>query len=162
MSIKEKVTAEQWKTLFNAPSAASAYVSTASGGGLEMFKELFTASKFIAELTKQSGGSVYGELVDGFIEAIKDMSPKDAKAETIKYQSRDPQGIRTEAKQIVADGAAVASTLPGGDGYKRWLLDMARKVAETKTGGVLGVGGTSVIDEKEQAAIDELASLMGV
>jgi len=162
MSIKEKVTAEQWKTLFNAPSAASAYVSTASGGGLEMFKELFTASKFIAELTKQSGGSGYGELVDGFIDAIKGMNPKDAKAETIKYQSRDPEGIRAEAKKIAADGAAVASTLPGGDGYKRWILDMARKVAETKTGGFLGAGGTSVIDEKEQAALDELASIMGL
>ena len=161
MSIKEQLTAEQWKALFNAPGAASAYVSTASGGALEMFKELFSASKFIAELTKQ-GGSGYGELVDGFIEAIKGMNPRDAKAETIKYKAKDPQGIRTEAKQIVVDGAAVASNQPGGDGYKRWILDMARRVALTKTGGVLGVGGTSVIDEQEQAAIDELASLMGV
>ena len=39
---------------------------------------------------------------------------------------------------------------------------MARKVAETKTGGFLGMGGTSVIDEKEQAALDELAALMGI
>jgi hypothetical protein len=112
-------------------------------------------------LTKQSS-SGYGELVDGFIEAIKGMSPGDAKAETIKYKAKDPDGIRAEAKQIVIDGAAVAATLPGADGYKRWILDMVRRVAETKTGGILGVGGTSVIDDQEQAAIDELASLMGV
>jgi len=162
MSIKEQLTADQWKTLFNAPSAASTYVATASGGGLEMFKEMFSASKFMAEIAGQKTGSGYGKLVDDFIEAIKGMGPKDAMAESIKYTAKDPSGIRAEAKQIVANAASIAAGLPDGDGYKRWLLDMVRKVAETKTGGMLGIGGSSVIDEKEQAALDELASMMGV
>lgn len=50
-------------------------------------------------------------------------------------------------KQIVADGAAVATTLPGKDGYARWVLDMTRQVAATKTGGFLGIGAKAVIDE---------------
>ena len=162
MSIKDQVSSEQWKALFNATSAASAYVASASGGGLEMFKELFSASKFMMDSIKKSSGSGYGRLVDAFLENMKGMSLKDAKENAAKYESRDLNGMRTEAKQIVADGAAIAGTLPGGGGFKRWVLDMAREVAKTKTGGVLGIGGSSVIDEKEQAALDELAAMMGV
>lgn len=162
MSIEDQVSFEQWKALFNATSAASAYVSTASGGGFEIFKELFSASKFMMESIQNSSGSGYGELVDAFLKKMKGISPKDAKVYSEKYESRDLNGIRAEAKQAVADSAAIASALPGGDGFKRWVLDMARKVAETKTGGVLGMGGSSVVDEKEQAALDELAAIMGI
>jgi hypothetical protein len=41
---------------------------------------------------------------------------------------------------------------------QRWLVDMARKVTETKIGGVWGFGSEVAIDEKEQAAIAELAA----
>ena len=41
MSIKEQVGEENWKYLFNAMSAASSFVSIASGGGTESIKELF-------------------------------------------------------------------------------------------------------------------------
>lgn len=64
-------------------------------------------------------------------------------------------------KQIVADGAAVATTLPGKDGYARWVLDMARQVAATKTGGFLGISAKAVIDEQERAALNELAVILG-
>ena len=162
MSVNDQVSPEQWRALFNATSAASAYVASASGGGLEMFKELFSASKFMVETLKKSSGSGYGELVDAFVERMKGMSPKDARADAAQYDSRDRDGIRAESKQIVADGFAIAETLPGGDGFKRWVLDMAREVAATKTGGVLGIGATSVIDEQEQAALDELTEMLGV
>jgi len=162
MSIKEQVTPEQWKLLFNAPSAASTFVSTASGGGLEMVKELFSASKFMQEMAAKSGGSGYGKVVDDLLASVKGMSFNDAKENTIKYQSKDIASVRTEMKQIVADAAAVVASMPESEGFKRWILDMAREVAETKTGGFLGVGGTSVIDEKEQAALEELAAMLGV
>jgi len=159
MAIKDQVTPEQWKLLMNAPGAASAYVSTASGGVLEMFKELFTAGKFMQNLIKQPTGSGYGAIVDELLNAMKGMSLDDAKANSFQYQSKDPAGLRAEAKQIVADAATAVSNLPDKEGYKRWILEIARQVALTKTGGILGMGGTSVIDEKEQAAIDEMAAL---
>ncbi len=162
MGLKEQVSAEQWKLLFNAPSAASSYVSMASGGGLEMIKEVFTASRFIQDLAAKTDASGYGKLVDDLISALKDMNPKDAMADAYKYQSKDMDGLRAEAKKLVADAAAVTMTLPEGEGYKRWLLDMTLKVAETKTGGFLGIGSTSVVDEKEQAAMDELKVIMAL
>jgi len=162
MSIKDQVSAEQWKALINAPGAASTFVATASGGGLEIFKEIFSASKFTQQLAAKSGGSGYGNLVDELISAMKNMSSDDAKATAIQYQSQNPVDIRAEMKQLVADGASATAALPDAEGFKRWLIDIAREVAETKTGGVLGFGGQSVIDEKEQAALDELADLLGV
>jgi hypothetical protein len=112
------------------------------------------------DLAGQSGGSGYGELVDDLLAAIKGMSQADAKAETHKYEGKDLESIRSEARQVVADGVAIAANLSGADGYKRWILDMARKVAETKTGGFLGIGAKAVIDEREQAALDDLADLI--
>jgi len=162
MSFKDKVTEEQWKALINAPSAAASYVATASGGGLEVIKEVFTAVKFVQESMTKAGGSGYGSLVDELLAAMKGMTAADARQDAAKFESRDVASIRAEAKQLVASGSAAADTQPEAEGYKRWLLDLARKVAETKTGGVLGFGGTSVIDEKEQAALDELKSLMGL
>ena len=162
MGLKEQVSAEQWKLLFNAPSAAASYVSMASGGGLEMIKEVFTASKFIQELATKGAPSGYGKVVDDLIATLKGLSAKEAMADAYQYQSKDLAGLRNEAKQRVADAVRAAMTLPEGEGYKRWLIDMARKVAETKTGGFLGIGATSEIDPQEQAALDELAKMIGV
>jgi hypothetical protein len=162
MGIKDQLTSEQWKALFNGANVASIFVAMASGGGLEMIKEVFTAVKFTQELYGKSGGSGYGVLVDDLLASMKGMNMNDVQENTIKLESGDPEDMLSEFKKIVVDAAAVASTLPGGNGYKRWLLDIARQVAETKTGGVLGIGGKAVIDEKEQAALDELAVLLQV
>ena len=159
MSIKDQISADQWKVLMNAPGAAAAYVSTASGGMVDMVQETFTASKFIQESVGQAGHSGYGATVDELLTAMKGMTINDAKANAHPYQAKDQPGLRAEAKQLVEDGFKVAAGLPDADGYKRWIMDMARKVAETKTGGILGFGGQAVIDAKEQAALDELASL---
>jgi hypothetical protein len=162
MSIKDQVGQEQWRALFNAPSAASAFVSLSTGKGLEVFIEFFNASKFIQNEARHFRSSGYGKMADDFITEIKSMSPKEALADAITYKSKDLISIRTEAKKIVVDGSAVASSLPDGDGYKRWVFDLALNIAETKTGGFLGIGGKSVIDRNKQAALIELEEILGV
>ncbi len=162
MGIKEQLTPEQWKALINTPGAAATFVATASGGGLEVFKEVFSASKFTQEIAGKSSGSGYGSLVDDLIAAMKTMTFEEAKANAIQYQSQDSADIRAEMKRLVAEGVAVITDSPGADGFKKWLVDLAREVAETKTGGVLGIGGQAVIDEQEQAAIAELMGLLGL
>lgn len=162
MTLKEQLTTEQWKALLNAPGAAATFVSTASGGPFEVFNEVFTASKFSAELAVKEGGSGYGALVDELLQAMKGMTMQDAKENTVKYESRDPQGIREEIKQYIDAAVAIADTLPDAEGYKRWLIDMVYKVAETRTGGILGIGGSSIVDEQEKAAVEELKALMDI
>lgn len=161
MGIKEQVSAEEWKLLVNAMSAATSYVSMASGSGLESFKEVFSASKFAQKLSGQAGGSGYGEIVDELLGTLRGMSMKDAKEYTIKYTSKDLTGIREELKKVVADAGTIASKFPGADGFKQWVLDTAREVGLTKTGGFLGIGGKSEIDEQELQALEDLKALLG-
>jgi hypothetical protein len=160
MSIKDRLSPEQWKVVFSAPSAAATYVSTASGGGFEMIKEILTASKFMQDLIKRESSSGYGELVDDLLATIKGMSTDEVKGNAIRFEARDPIAARGEVKQVVADGFAAIAATPGAEGFKRWVLDMAREVAQTKSGGFLGIGARSVIDEQEQSALDELAAMM--
>ncbi len=162
MTVKDLLTAEQWKALLNAPGAAATFVSTASGGPMEVFNEVFTASKFSAELAVKEGGSGYGALVDELLQSMKGMTMQDARENAVKYESRDLQDIREEIKQYIDEAVAIAETLPDSEGYKRWLVDMVYKVAETRTGGILGIGGRSIVDEKEKAAVEELKALMDI
>lgn len=157
MGVKDQLTVEQWKALLNAPGAASAYVSSASGGAMDMAWEMDTTSKF---LQSSSGG--YGALVDELLTAMQAMTLDENKANSYQYQAGDMAGMRAEARQLVADAAAAIASLPEADGWKRWLIELTRQVALTKTGGILGIGGKSVIDEQEQAALDELTALLGV
>ncbi len=142
--------------------AASTYIATASGGGFEVFGEVFSASKFMQESMLKTGGSGYGEIVDEILASMKGLTLNDARGMVIKYQSTDPASIRTELKQIITEAATIAAPFPEAEGYKKWILEMVNKVAETRTGGILGFGGTSIVDEKEKAALDELKLILGL
>lgn len=161
MDIKEQLTPEQIKLVFNAPLAGATYVAAASGGGFDMVKELTNASKFMAEAAQKGGESGYGELVDSLLALIRGMSRDDAKAQQIQYEkSPDAAAMRAQVKQTVVDGWAVVAALPGADGFVRWVLDVSRAAALSKTGGHFGFGNKSEIDPQEQAALDDLAAVM--
>ena len=160
MSIKDQASAEQWKALMNTPGAAAAYVSTASGGIMDMVKETFTASKFIQESVTKIGQTGSGALVEELLTAMKAMTFSDLQANAHPYQAKDQAGLRLEAKQLVADGFKAAAALNDTEGYKKWVLELARQVTQTKTGGFLGIGGQAVIDEKEQAALERAGSFI--
>jgi hypothetical protein len=162
MGIKDQLTAEQFKAIYNGPFAAATYVSTASGGGFEMVSELISASKFMGEQLKAGGETNYGDLVDGMLEDLRGMSKDEAKAATLKIEGKEPAAVRAQVKDAVVQAGATVAGMAGADGYKKWILDIARTVAATKTGGFLGIGAKSVIDEKEQAALDELAAALEI
>jgi len=161
MSLSDQVTPEQLITLVSAPGAASAIVSMASGGAFETLKEVFSASKFAAELSRKAGGSGYGPLVDDLLLLMKGMDYQDARENTVQFETRDPTNVLGELKKIIADAASIVSSLPGGNGFKRFLMDMARETAETKTGGFLGIGAKSIVDDAEQLVLKELAAILG-
>jgi hypothetical protein len=160
MEMKNQISTEQLHGLLLAASAIVVFTSTASGGGIEMLKEMINAGKFMADTLKGRDGSRYGELVDALIEKMKESANLDTDA--APFSAPDLQGMRAAAKQYTAEGVRIADSLPGGDGYKLWLMDMARQTALTKTGGLLGIGASAEIDRAEQDALDELAELLGM
>lgn len=163
MNLRDQLSPDQFKYVFNAPMAAVTYVAMASGGGFDMVKEVASAGKFMAKEASQEGGSGYGDLVDSLLATMSGMSKDEAKALEIAYdKAEDVASLRNQIKQNVSEGWAAVSSLPGADGFARWILEVGRTAALTKTGGHFGIGNKSVIDEQEQVALDELASLMGV
>jgi len=70
---------------------------------------------------------------------------------------RGPQAI-SEAVALLESRATPEET----DAFKRFCLDVAEHAAEaTKSGDFLGIGGKR-ISEKESAALDQIASTLGI
>ncbi|HRX02134.1 MAG: hypothetical protein H6646_07680 [Anaerolineales bacterium] len=163
MDIKQDLSAEDFKLVFNTPLAAATLVAASSGGGFDMIKELTSASQFMASEAKKGGESGYGELVDSLLAAILGMSKDEGKTLEMQYEkSQDPKAMIAQVRQTVVNGWAVVAALPGADGFAKWVLDVARAAALAKTGGHFGFGNKSEIDAQEQAALDDLAGIMVV
>ena len=162
MSLKDQLTPEQFKAVYNAPFAAATFVSIASGGTIDYVKEMATAGKFVWNEINQGSVSGYGAIVDEVLAAINSTSKEDAKGTTVSYAGSDDAAMRAAAREVVVAAAAAVDALQSAEGYKIWLLAVAQATALTKSGGFLGLGGASVIDAQEQAALDELAGILGV
>ena len=162
MNLRDKLSPDQFHAVANTPKAAAIYVASASGGGFEMFGEVFSAAKLIDHVVRQEGEGDYGELVAGLMTALRAMSKDEIKALHMDYGERkDVAALRARVKAGVAEGWSAVQGMPGADGFARFVLDVGRAAAQAKTGGFLGLGGKSVVDAQEQAALDELAAIMG-
>lgn len=163
MTIREQITSEQWKQVFNGPFAAAAFAATASGGAFELIKEMFAASKFLNETFQGESANSYGPLVSELLESMKGLSREEAKTMTPDYQSKDPEALRSEVRAAIMDAGRAVASLPGADGYKRWVVDAARSAVQASRGGFLGIGANKEpVDEKEQQALSEISSLLAV
>ncbi len=163
MDLKEQLSPEQFKAVFNVPLAGATYVAASSGGGFDMVKELTNASKFMAAEAQKGAEGGYGELTAGLLTAMTGMSKDDSKSMQMEYEkSKDPAEMIKQIRQTVVDGWAVVAGLPGADGFARFVIDIANTGALSKTGGHFGFGNKSEIDEKEQTALDDLAAIMVV
>jgi hypothetical protein len=134
----------QWMKMRTAPMAAMYLVALASPSGpIGLFKEIDSASDAVRESLKDVSpvslvGSAFG---GGFtkeeVEQIKKATPsKETALESIK------EGLRVVSLKTPGDVPA----------YRSLILNVAQKAAEaTKEGGFLGIGGTLVSKEEEQA-----------
>ena len=78
-------------------------------------------------------------------------------------KGKKPEEVKAEvAAQLAKIPAILEGTGASGEGFKKWLLGIAGKVANAATeGGFFGLGGERV-SAAETAAINELASSLGV
>ena len=100
------------------------------------------------------------------VSSIKEMAAKRERLQPpISVKGKKPEEVKAD---VVAQLAKVSSLLDGkvpadqAEGYKSWLVAVAGKVANAATeGGFFGFGGEKV-SAAETAAINELASSLGV
>jgi hypothetical protein len=149
MTGKADFTDEEWEQILQGPPTAGLIVITAQRGG--SFRESFSMAKAYSEARRQHGDS---ELLD----TIASTKPE---VDHTRYHS--PEELREHGLQHLRDAVALLeqkATPEEVDDYKRFVINLAQRVAEAHKEGFLGLSGERVSDA-EREAIEEIAQALG-
>jgi hypothetical protein len=144
VTTKSAFSPEEWKTILEGPPSAGMIVITAAHGG--MFRETVAMSKAYVEARGHPGET---ELVDEVVTAKPAM-------DHTRYHS--PEELRERGLGHLRDAVALlerTATPEELDGYRRFILTLAKKVAAAHR-----EGGQSESPE-ESDAIREIAAALG-
>jgi len=148
MTGKADYTEEEWKQIIEAPPSAGLVVITSEGGG--SIRESFSMAKAYTEARSEHGES---QLLDEVV-ATKPEMDKTRAGSKQELKENNLQNIH-EALAVLEAKAEPAEVLE----YKRFILGLAKRVAEAHREGFLGLSGERVSDA-EQAAVDEVAAAL--
>lgn len=144
MTGKSDFTQQEWELVLEGPPSAGMIVVTAQRGGT--FRETIAMAKAYVEARQQHGES---ELLDEIVAAKPE-------ADHTRYHSVDE--LKQHGLQHLRDAVELlerkAST-DEVDGYRRFVLTLAEKVANAHR------EGDAAVSEAERAAIDEIAASLG-
>ena len=144
MTGKTDFTQEEWELVLEGPPSAGMIVVTAQRGGT--IREMFAIAKAYAEARQQHGES---ELLDEIVAAKPEVDhTRYHSVEELK--ERGLQHLR-DAVELLERKAAPDEV----DGYKRFVLTLAEKVANAHR-----EGGATVSDA-ERAAIEGISEALG-
>jgi hypothetical protein len=168
MTIRDRFSAEEWRTLTTAPAQLGAAIMAVDiSGPAGITKETNSIGDELKALAAQGRTGLLGEVAAEIAAQMQreKSTPGEAMSTTDKgadYYRRTPadQQVRDT---VAAVNAALAKAPPEDAlAYKEWLYNVARRVAATsKEGGILGIGGKAIGDE-EAVLLRELASELGV
>ena len=164
LDLSTSLSAEDWTLIKSAPLLAGLLVSLSDlrSGIFGAVKEGLAPSQAIIE----AGAGSSNPVVASVIASIKEMAAKRERLQPpISVSGKKPEEVKAE---VMAQLAKIPVVLEGkvpadqAEGYKSWLVAIAGKVANASTeGGFFGFGGEKV-SAAETAAINELASSLGV
>jgi hypothetical protein len=149
MTTKAEFNAEEWEVVLSGPPSAGLIVATAQRGGT--FRESFSIAKAYAEARQHHGDS---ELLDEIVSAKPEMDLK-------RYSSADE--LERDLLQRLRDAVALVEqkgTPVEAEAYKRFVVDLAQRVAEAHKEGFLGLTGERV-SEAEREAIRKIKEAVG-
>ena len=149
MTGKADFTDDEWKQILEGPPSAGLIVIASDRGG--SIRESFSMAKAYTEARKEHGES---ELLDEIVNAKPEMdhtryhSPEELKEASLKHLT---------AAVGLLESKATPQEL---DEYKKFILELAQRVAEARKEGFLGLSGERVSDD-EKAAIGEISGALG-
>jgi len=144
MTGKNAFSPEEWETVVQGPPTAGMIVFTAQRGGT--FRETLSIARAYAEARKEHGQS---ELLDEIVSSKPEL-------DRTRYHSFEE--LRENGLQHLRSAVELLeqkATRDEVEAYKRFVLDLAARVASAHR-----EGATSISDA-EQAALDELAATLG-
>ena len=149
MTGKTDYTDEEWKLLLEGPTSAGLLVVQADRGGT--IRESFSMAKAYTDARKEHGSS---QLLD-------DITSEKPEVDRTRFESAED--LRTSLLQNIRDAVSLLqekATPEEVDEYRRFLMNVANRVAEAHREGFLGMSGERV-SEAEQQAVDEIAEASG-
>jgi hypothetical protein len=160
MSVKDKFTAEEWKSLLKAPMLVSyAVVGAAPSQQDDFIKEMAAVADAVVEGGQGADkDSLVGAVVADIIASAED----DQRGQTEKFSVEEVKGRALDTCRAVA--AMLPSKVSAEEAYeyKRWVLRVSEKVAAAaKEGGLFGFGGAQ-ISGSEIATINEIGEAIGI
>ncbi len=148
--IRGQVTSEEWQTLCAAPWAVGLYVATAVGGKVQEVRERLALGAALHRALERDHEQ---DLIGAVAADILREAPPGARW---TWQPGD----RPAMLRAVTAAGTIASRLPSGLAFRRWLMDLALEVAASEIdGGWLGIGAET-IHQMEQAALIDLANAL--
>ena len=160
MSVKDKFTPDEWKSLLKAPMLAAYAVAGAAPSKQEDFmREMAAVADGVVEGERSaSKDSLLGSVIADILANAED----DKRGQTEKLSLAE---VRDRALITCREVAATLGTKVGAEEsyeYKRWVLVVAEKVAAAaKEGGLFGFGGEQ-ISGSEVATINEIGEAIGI
>jgi hypothetical protein len=149
MTGKADFTEEEWKLVLQGPTSAGLLVVASDRGG--SVRESFSMAKAYAEARQDRGDS---ELLDTIVAA---------KPEVDKARSHSPEELKEHGLQHLRDAVSLLeqkATPEEVEEYKRFIVDLAERVAEARKEGFLGLSGERVSSD-ERAAVEQIAEALG-
>ena len=150
MTAKSDFTPEEWETVLKGPPAAGLMIASAQRGG--SFRESYSIAKAYTEARQEHGAS---QLLDDIVgEKPKMERPHVHSTDELKQASLEQlnQSVSLLEQKATSDEV---------DQYKRFVVDLAARVAEAHREGFLGFSGDRVSDAERQA-VTEVATTLGV
>ena len=140
MTAKADFSAEEWEQVLSAPPAAGLMVATAQRGGT--FRESFSIAKAYTEARQRHGES---ELLDEISSAKPDLDVK-------RYGSAEE--LQQDVLRRIREAVSLVEGKAGPEdaqAYRRFVVDLAERVAEAHKEGFMGLSGERVSDAEREA-----------
>ncbi len=160
MSVKEKFTPDEWKSLLKAPMLASYAVAGAAPSKQDDFvREMAAVAEGVTEGEQHATKDL---LLGAVIADIVANAEDEQHDQTEKLSVNEVKGRALDTCRVVAGLLQGKVSAEESYEYKRWVLVVAEKVAAAaKEGGIFGFGGEQ-ISGSEIATINEIGEAIGI
>jgi hypothetical protein len=146
---KTDFTEQEWKEVLEGPTSAGLLVIGSDRGG--SIRETFSMARAYSDARQQHGAS---ELLDDLVAS---------KPEIDRTRVRSPEELRENSLKNIREAVALLEGKASEEEvaeYRKFILNLAERVAEARKEGFLGLSGERVSDA-ERAAIAEIQTALG-
>jgi hypothetical protein len=160
MTVKDKFTPDEWKSLLKAPMLAAYAVAGAAPSKQEDFvREMAAVAEGVIEVEHRvSKDSLLGAVIADIVANAED----EQRGQTEKLSLGEAKDRVLDTCRAVAAMLEAKVSPEEAYEYKRWVLVVAEKVAvAAKEGGILGFGGEQ-ISGSEVVTINEIGEAISI